>query len=468
MREGKTAILLCLLMIASTAPAASATSQDESVIWGVSYDWAHFENDVLNVTGVDINEVNRDLEEAAEYAGFFMDYDQILSGTSEFFVESWDEAGNFTIDDINGTSHAVTKRITELTIRHGNLADAGMLANWSDGDESIDTWLTSNQETVAIIDATYVEYIDQDLLVYGADLQVGGQFAMSTAFEFGIDVRAAGETLAPEISSSTSLNFDVASLSSQWRVYEPIDYYSFMASEPNSDSADASGADYSEEEKAIGKDYPSSGYLTGDFTTETGYSFALSLTGFPADELELDIDAFNIAISDSIPNTGVFFEEEMPLFGGAIWGHDCPPISQGEKVLVNGTEVQAQCGLVPPIPWGMAAMLGFSMFEAFESGVQQLGETMTEEASDLLDEFGLTDDGGDYEDTFVCDNGQEIPTHWVNDDYDDCEDGSDEGVTGEVGYDFYCDNGNVIPAHYADDGWDDCGDNSDEGAWWQA
>ena len=135
MREGKTAILLCLLMIASTAPAASATSQDESVIWGVSYDWAHFENDVLNVTGVDINEVNRDLEEAAEYAGFFMDYDQILSGTSEFFVESWDEAGNFTIDDINGTSHAVTKRITELTIRHGNLADAGMLANWSDGDE---------------------------------------------------------------------------------------------------------------------------------------------------------------------------------------------------------------------------------------------------------------------------------------------------------------------------------------------
>ena len=463
MREGKIAILLCLLMIASTAPAASATSQDESVIWGVSYDWAHFENDVLNVTGVDINEVNRDLEEAAKYAGFHMDYDQILSGTSEFFVESWDEAGNFTIDDINGTSHAVTKRITELTIRHGNLADAGMLANWSDGDESIDTWMTSEQQTVAIIDATYVEYIDQDLLVYGADLQVGGQFAMSTAFEFGIDVRAAGETLAPEISSSASLNFDISSLSSQWRVYEPIDYYSFMASEPNSDSADASDADYSVEEKAIGKDYPSSGYLTGDFTTETGYSLALSLTGFPAEELELDIDAFNIAISDSIPNTGVFFEEEMPLFGGAIWGHDCPPISQGEKVLVNGTEVQAQCGLVPPIPWGMMSMLGFSMFEAFESSVQQLGETMTEEASELLDGFGFTDEGGDYEDTFVCDNGQEIPTHWVNDDYDDCEDGSDEGVTGEVGYDFYCDNGNVIPTPWINDGRDDCGDNSDEG-----
>ena len=99
-----------------------------------------------------------------------------------------------------------------------------------------------------------------------------------------------------------------------------------------------------------------------------------------------------------------------------------------------------------------------SMMYAFDSGMDSLADAVGEQMETWFEEV-FESSGGDE---FVCDNGQEIPTHWVNDDYDDCEDGSDEGVTGEVGYDFYCDNGNVIPAHYADDGWDDCGDNSDE------
>ena len=34
-------------------------------------------------------------------------------------------------------------------------------------------------------------------------------------------------------------------------------------------------------------------------------------------------------------------------------------------------------------------------------------------------------------DTFICDNGEEIPADYVNDGADDCADGSDEGVDEE-------------------------------------
>ena len=72
------------------------------------------------------------------------------------------------------------------------------------------------------------------------------------------------------------------------------------------------------------------------------------------------------------------------------------------------------------------------------------------------------DSGSDCGDEFVCDNGGTVPFRWVDDEYDDCGDGSDEGESGGGDDDFVCDNGNTIPADYYDDGYDDCGDGSDE------
>ena len=116
---------ICLIMITSLAPAAVAAGPSDSVIFGISYEWENFENDVLEMTGVDTNSANQDIEEAAEYAGFDLDFDQVLSGASHLFIESWDENEVIQIEDSNGISHDVSKRITELTIRHGLLADSG-------------------------------------------------------------------------------------------------------------------------------------------------------------------------------------------------------------------------------------------------------------------------------------------------------------------------------------------------------
>ena len=151
---------ICLLLLTSIAPAAAATGPSDSVIWGVSYDWGDFEGDVLEMTGVDTNAANEDLEAAAEYAGFDLDSDQVLSGSSHFFIESWDGDESVEIQDIHGNTHQVSQRITELTVRHGLLADAGFTASWVDNDEAIDIWYSASQEMVLVIDATYVEYVD--------------------------------------------------------------------------------------------------------------------------------------------------------------------------------------------------------------------------------------------------------------------------------------------------------------------
>ena len=71
------------------------------------------------------------------------------------------------------------------------------------------------------------------------------------------------------------------------------------------------------------------------------------------------------------------------------------------------------------------------------------------------------DDGGD--DTFYCDNGNEIPMDSVDDGWDDCGDGSDEsGDGGDDEVVFVCDNGEEISFGWVNDGYPDCYDESDE------
>jgi len=449
MKKESIALTMCLLMIASYAPASSAdettdpmSTISDSTIWGVSYDWENFEGDMLKMTGVDVNEINNDLEEAAAYAGFDLEYDEVLSGTTQFFVESWDEPGPYTVSasgDSEWDNFTVSKRITELTLRHGSMADTGMASNWSDGDEEIDVWVSAYSDTLAVINAQYVEYVsnseDGDLLVYGADLIMDGEFSISMGYDVEVGVTAANETVSPEISSEISLSFGIPSMESSWKVPGPIDYHFMLASPPNGQDADTleipgkdgTGYEYEEDDAAIWVDYDDTGFIDGTYSSMSSYSVELTAAGIPTDELDIDIDVFNVALSDSIPDNGYFFEE-MPLSAGAMWALDCPPVMGTETLEVDGSEVQAQCGLTPPIPWPMAVMMGLSMSEAFENGVEQLGEAVVDEAEGLMGEFGLAPDGNDGSGSFVCDNGNEIPENWVNDGEDDCGDDSDENA----------------------------------------
>jgi hypothetical protein len=72
---------------------------------------------------------------------------------------------------------------------------------------------------------------------------------------------------------------------------------------------------------------------------------------------------------------------------------------------------------------------------------------------------------GEY--TFVCGDGEEIPFNWVNDGYEDCDDGSDEQQYDADGNEinwFDCYDGTmIIWVHQVNDGNEDCSDGEDEG-----
>ncbi len=521
---------ICLLMLTSMAPTVTAVGPPDSVIWGISYDWTNYENDIEEMTGIDTNAVNEDLEAAADYAGFLLDSDQVVSGMTEFFIESWDDDEPVEITDASGVTHEVTKRMTELTVRHGILGDMGFTAAWTDENESIDIWMSASMEELFVIDAAYIEYVDEDLMVYGGDLEMSGEFALESSLEFNLQVIAANEVLAPELGMGFSVSFEIPSISSEWRVDEPLDYLHHLSEEPTDDPDDSSNnssdvywadaghcewegddwdgdtrwycdydsdgyfddwwfycewndneylwyctddfgqseeyefsegntehLNYTEDGGSGGGEYHS-GLVEGDFSTITGYSLMLSIEGIPAEDFDINLDAFNVQLSDSIPGQGTF-SEEMTVFSGAMWDWECPPVGGVENVNIDPSSnetASAQCGLAPPISMGMASMMGISMMMAFDSGVQELITAMEEQVGAWLEEISPEEN-----DTFVCDNGEEIPAEWENDGDIDCEDGSDENESGGGGT-YTCDNGQVIPEAWVNDGEEDCEDGSDE------
>ena len=441
---------ICLLLLTSMAPTVAAVGPSDSVFWGISYDWANYENDIEEITGIDTNAANEDLEAAADYAGFLLESDQVISGMTQFFIESWDDDETVEITDANGDTHEVTKRVTELTIRHGNLGDMGFTAAWTDENESIDIWMSASTEQLFVIDAAYTEYVDDELMVYGGDLDMSGEFALESNMEFNLQVIAANEVLAPELGMGFSVSFEIPSINSQWRTDEPLDYLHHLSEEPTGDSNDST------DNGSVGDEYQS-GLIEGDFSTITGYSMMLSIEGIPAEDFDINLDAFNVQLSDSIPGQGIF-SEEMNVLSGAAWDWECPPVGGVENVNINPSSnetVSAQCGLAPPISMGMASMMAISMMSALDSGVQELFSAIEEQVGAWMEEIAPE------EDTFVCDNGEEIPAEWENDGEIDCEDGSDENESGGGGT-YTCDNGQVIPEAWVNDGEEDCEDGSDE------
>ncbi len=431
--------IACLFLLSAMSPAAVAVGPSDSTIWGLSYDWDHFEGDVQNMTGVDTEATNEDLEAAAEYAGFILESDQVLSGASHFYIESWDDSEIIEIQDIHGDTHQVSKRMTELTLRHGLLADAGFTMAWNDDSESIDIWYSASQEITLVVDATYTEYVDSDMLVYGGDLEMTGVISDMAELSMNFQVIADGEVEDPEVDLGYSLSMDIPSLNSEWRVDVPLDYLYDIG---DSGASNDDGGEYE------------GGIIEGDFSTLTGYSLSVEMNDLPTEDFGINLDAFNVQLSDSIPGQGNF-SDDFQISSGSIWDWECPPVGGTERLSIDNSMVEVQCGVTPPISPGMAFMMGYSLMPAFDNGVSELLNVIQSQVESWIGEVSGDDGSG----VFLCDNGEEIPADWENDGEEDCSDGSDESG----GMDnFTCDNGEQIPADWENDGEEDCSDGSDE------
>ena len=220
-------------MLTSMAPTVAAIGPSDSVIWGTSYDWANFEEDIEELSGVDTNAVNEDLENAADFAGFIIESDQVISGTTQFFIETYDEDTTVEITDPNGVTHELNERVTELTVRHGRLGNIGFTTAWTDENESIDFWMSGSTEEIFVIDAVYTEYVDDDLMVYGGYLEMSGEFALENELQFNLQIIAADEVLAPELGMGFSVSFAIPAIESDWISSEPLDYQHNLSTPPD-------------------------------------------------------------------------------------------------------------------------------------------------------------------------------------------------------------------------------------------
>ncbi|HIB59667.1 MAG TPA: hypothetical protein EYO42_03895, partial [Candidatus Poseidoniales archaeon] len=223
------------------------------------------------------------------------------------------------------------------------------------------------------------------------------------------------------------------------------------------------------------------GEMEGNYASSAEYS--LNVDGIPTEEFGLDAGEFDLEISDSISDTGVIeLDGDDLLYDGMNFRfRDSYAIETdvGETTNVRSCD---ECGPVNPMMFFMMEYILESSFEGLgEEFEQQMEDEEIELPWDLADDFD--DDGGMEEDMFTCDNGDTIPAYWVNNGYEDCSDGSDEGIIVGFGYlseydgdisgsvniqnakedvTFVCGDGDEIPFNWVNDGYEDCDDGSDE------
>ena len=434
-----TTLIVTFLMLAgllSAIPSASAEG-DDSISWGIEYEWVNYYDDVQALTGLPYDDIKQDIEDSATYAGFSLELVDVLSGSTSMYVEQWEDSTVIQISDDDGDSHSVTTRMTEVTLRSGMLHDAAILMDWANKNASLDIVLSVDEELLATMDLLYTEYVTLDMKLVGADLVASSNFGLGLGSRLQVDVVGGNESFDMDIDIEYEFGWGADSLNSAWRLGEPSDVY---------DSMNAGyDFDWDCEENDCGS-------LSGSFATHSSYS--ILFTGLPLDEFGLEADALDLHISDILPDSGTF-NEQMDFEIEYEFGDEQTVIidDAGSAVAVKNVENF-------PLPPGMAPMVAFSMANAAQGSGDQT--TMLDAVSAAMEEWSNDVDENLFDnDTFVCDNGEEIPDDWVNDGEEDCSDGSDED--GSASDTYQCDNGEEIPNDWVNDGEEDCTDGSDEG-----
>ena len=137
-----TGLLATLLLLTALSPMALVQAQPAEAseyYYGVEYDWTSLDNDLQNVSGLDIQALFMEIMEDATDAGFNLDLGQLTTGSTNVYVHQTEDISPQTIQDADGADVEVWSRSSEVVLRHGLLSNFILLTDWSETTFGSDT-----------------------------------------------------------------------------------------------------------------------------------------------------------------------------------------------------------------------------------------------------------------------------------------------------------------------------------------
>ncbi|MDE0557063.1 MAG: hypothetical protein OSB30_01155 [Candidatus Poseidoniaceae archaeon] len=479
-------VLLATILALSIVPQGAMASTPTNVVsYGIEYDWSNLDGDIEGFTELDFNDILGDVMDAATTAGFELIVAEITTGASNMYVLSEED---HTAQTVNGISSDVWSRTTDLTIRHGMLADSALYTQWdettfgSPDSTGFDIQASYDVDNTFTTDALYVEYFDVTTgELVGADLDLAINAGMGAEFTVIAQIEGGGEVLDIDFGISASGDIGLDSSHTEWRLNEASELYTIVSTEDDTEwncietgSTDL-WADVNDE----------CGEMDGSYSASMNYAF--DLTGIPTEEFGMGAGEFDFSLSDTLSNSGVFEITESDLADTGMYFEmtDSLSVELGDGGSTN-VRFCNSCGPINPLmSWMMGHVIQASMTETVET----FGEDITDEIDMELGElnpWGLAESSGEEIDyMYLCDNGYQVEEWTVNDGWDDCGDNSDEGVvmgSSSMWYDsgsdeleisanfynlmqaptFICGDGTTIDFEWVNDDWADCADGADE------
>ena len=480
------ALLFACLMIVTTVPANVAAQSSDSIAFGIEYDYSNINADVESMIGLDLTEIFQEVMAAGDDAGIDLLIGRVTTGTTTIVFEQYD--GDIATLDVDGTPTDFSTKITELTVRHGVLDDFAVNAEWDDSYAGIELTVGYDAEQLFNADVLYTEYFDANMGLHGMDMEMDIDAMIEYSVGISGELSGDGESLPFDVELKIGTSYEINNGLLEVRMDEPSPVYNEMANlqpgeqlawscgdDDHDDDHDDHGDDHNDHDDHgddhddhddHGDDHDDGEIEITDQCSErnihyeTATSVVFELTGIPTEELGLPAGDFDISITDSVTD---LYDGEVELFfmGGVMELLDEPTqmitIDDGSTLEVH----QAYASPTPlafPAMWAMMwanSVVGSGDYPTIVDAL--MGNANFEEIfGDFAD--GISGDGDDDEDYFVCANLNEISRDYVNDGYDDCEDNSDE--------EFWCtDNeGNSwqISAWDVNNGWEDCPNGEDE------
>jgi len=227
------AVLLAVLLCASVLPqnAAADETTTDHFAFGIEYDWSNMNADFESMTGLPLDDILADVMQSADDAGIELLLLEEITGSSSIVIDQYEDGTKMFNPPDGSGSVEVTKHVTELTVRHGGIADMAMITQWADARAGWDLTISGGSEGVINVDAYYVEYRDAEGLIYGHDVDMSMSTEQSVYFGLQGHLEADdGDSVMPlDIHMEMGVDYSVVSAQSEVVYSEASELYQAMS-----------------------------------------------------------------------------------------------------------------------------------------------------------------------------------------------------------------------------------------------